>query len=144
MTLRVDAESQLVRPPTANVEAYDLYLKGRALTRQRGPALLRAVECFEQAIGLDPGSALAHAELAEALLLMAFYGMVPPADIRERARLATTRALELDATEASAQTVLGLYSLTAEFDRAKASGGVRPGGRAEPDGCRRPRLPGRL
>lgn len=121
VTLRVGAESQLVRPPTANVEAYDLYLKGRALTRQRGPALLRAVECFEQAIALDPGSALAHAELSEALLLMAFYGMVPPAEVRDRARLATTRALELDATEAAAQTVLGLFSLVAEFDRAKAS-----------------------
>jgi serine/threonine-protein kinase len=121
VTLRVGAERQLVRPPTANVEAYDLYLKGRALTRQRGPALLRAVECFDRAIALDPGSALAQAELAEALLLMAFYGMVPPADIRERARLAVARALELDATEATTQTVLGLYSLTAEFDRGKAS-----------------------
>ncbi|MFI5209904.1 MAG: protein kinase [Gemmatimonadales bacterium] len=121
VTLRVGAESQLVRPATVNVEAYDLYLKGRALTRQRGPALLRAVECFEEAIGLDPRSALAHAELSEALLLMAFYGLVPPAEIRDRARLATARALELDATEASAQTVLGLYSLLAELDRARAS-----------------------
>ena len=120
ITLRVGTVSPLVRPATANVEAYDLYLKGRALTRQRGPALLRAVECFEQAIALDPGSALAHAELSEALLLMSFYGMVPPAEIKERARLATARALDLDAAGASAQTVLGLYSLTAEFDRAGA------------------------
>jgi serine/threonine protein kinase/tetratricopeptide (TPR) repeat protein len=121
VTLKVGAESQLVRPPTANVEAYDLYLKGRALTRQRGPALLRAVECFEQAIGLDAGSARAHAELSEALLLMAFYGMVPAAEVSNRARLAIARALELGATEPTTQTVLGLYSLMAEFDRARAS-----------------------
>ena len=120
VTLDVGADSQLVRAPTANVEAYDLFLKGHALTQQRGPALPRAVECFEEAIALDPQLALAHAELAEALLLMSLYGMVPSADIRERAREATTRALGLDANLVTGQIVLGLHSLLAEFDRAKA------------------------
>jgi len=121
VTLGVGAERQLVRPPTANVEAYDLYLKGHALTRQRGPSLLRAAECFEQAIALDPRSALAHAELAEALLLMSLYGMVPPGEVRDRARQATSTALELDPELVAGQMVLGLYSLMAEFDRGKAS-----------------------
>jgi len=121
VTLRVGVESQLVRPPTANVEAYDLYLRGRALTRQRGAALLRAAECFDEAIALDPGSAPLHGELSEALLLMAFYGMVPPAEIRDRARQATAKAVELGADLASTQTVQALYSLLAEFDRAGAS-----------------------
>jgi serine/threonine protein kinase len=121
VTLGVGADSPLVRPPTANIEAYDLYLKGRALTRQRGPALPRAVECFEQAIALDPDSALIHAELAEALLLMAFYGMVAPAQSRERISRATARALELDPGLVTAQLALGLHALLAEFDRPKAS-----------------------
>ncbi len=121
VTLGVGAEGRLVRPPTANLEAYDLYLKGHALTKQRGPALLRAVECFEQAIALDPRLALAHAELAEALLLMSLYGMVSSAEIRDRARQATSKALELDPELVTGQMVLGLYSLMAEFDRVKAS-----------------------
>jgi serine/threonine-protein kinase len=121
VTLKVGAEGQLVRPPTANVDAYDLYLKGRALTRQRGPSLLRAAECFEQAIALDARFALVHAELSEALILLAFYGMVRPAEIRDRAGRAITRALELDATQAMSQSVLGLFSLVMEFDRASCS-----------------------
>jgi serine/threonine-protein kinase len=121
VTLDVGGDSHLVRPPTANVEAYDLYLRGHALTRQRGPALLRAVESFEEAIGLDPQLALAHAELAEALVLMALYGMVPPTEIRDRARQATSRALELDPDLVTGQIVLGLYSMMVEFDRARAA-----------------------
>ncbi|MEP6574262.1 MAG: protein kinase [Gemmatimonadota bacterium] len=121
VTLQVGGESHLVRPPTANVEAYDLYLKGHALTRQRGPALLRAVESFEAAIALDPRLALAHAELAEALVLMGLYGMVRPSDIRERAWLATSAAQALDTGIVTGQIVLGLYSMMIEFDRARTA-----------------------
>ncbi|HEV8124767.1 MAG TPA: protein kinase [Gemmatimonadales bacterium] len=121
VTLGVGTEGLLVRPPTANVDAYDLYLKGHSFIKQRGPALLRAVESFEKAIALDPRLALAHAELAEALLLMALYGMVQPAGITERAKAATLRALELEPTLVTGQIVLGLFSLMAELDRDKAS-----------------------
>jgi len=117
VTLKVGTETQLVRPPTENVEAYDLYLRGHALTRQRGPALLRAVECFEQAIALDANLSLAHAELAEALMLMTLYGMVPPAEIRDRARRATSKALELDPDLVTGQIVRALYSMLVELDR---------------------------
>jgi len=121
VTLDRGSDGQLVRPPTANVDAYDLYLKGHALIQQRGPALPRAVECFEQALALDPLLALAHAELGEALLLMSLYGSVPPADIQERAREATSTALRLDPNLVTGQIVLGLLSVMAEFDREKAT-----------------------
>ena len=121
LTLRVTAEGQLVRPPTASVEAYDLYLKGHALVKQRGLALVRAAECFEQAIALDPRFALAQAELAEALVLMSLYGIVMPAEIRDRASKATSRALELEPELVASQIALALYSIIVEFDRAAAT-----------------------
>ena len=121
LTLAAGAEGRLVRPPTANVEAYDLYLKGHALIKQRGPALLRAVEALEQALAIDPGLALAHAELAEALLLMSLYGMVRPAEIAERAREGTSRALELAPLLVLGQVVLGLHSIMGEFDLDRGS-----------------------
>ncbi|MFL5496439.1 MAG: protein kinase domain-containing protein, partial [Gemmatimonadales bacterium] len=111
----------LVRPPTENLEAYDQFLKGRGLARQRGPALLRAVECFDRAIALDGAFAPAHAELAEALLLLALYGMVHPAEVHARAAAATGRALALDANLVAAQLALGLLSLMGDFDREKAA-----------------------
>jgi serine/threonine-protein kinase len=121
LTLGVGAEAPRGRSPTANVEAYDLYLKGRAFFKQRGPSLLRAVECFEQACALDPGLASAYTGLADALLLMALYGMATSGDIRDRARAATTRALELDPELPSAQVVLGLYYLFVDFDRTRSA-----------------------
>ncbi|HSB54554.1 MAG TPA: protein kinase, partial [Gemmatimonadales bacterium] len=121
LTLAAGAEGRLARPPTANVEAYDLYLKGHALIKQRGPALLRAVEALEQALAIDPALALAHAELAEALLLMSLYGMVRPAEIAERAREGTYRALELAPRLVLGQVVLGLHSIMGEFDLNRGS-----------------------
>ena len=117
VTLGVGSERQLVRARTASVEAYDLYLRGHAFVRQRGLALLRATESFEQAIALDPGFALAHAELAEALVLMSLYGIVFPADIRDQVREATSRALELEPALVATQIALALYSMIVEFDQ---------------------------
>ena len=114
-------EGQLVRPPTTNVDAYDAFLRGHALIKQRGPALPLAVRAFEEAIALDSELALAHAELAEALLLMGLYGMVPPHEIRDRARDASARALALEPDLVLGHVVLGLYSLLVEFDRERST-----------------------
>ncbi len=121
VTLRVSGETRLVRPPTANVEAYELLLKGRALNRQRGPSLLRAVEAFEQAIALDGQLAVAHAELAQSLILLALYGLVSPAEIGTRTRDATARALALEPDLAQGQLVQGMFANMVAFDRAGAA-----------------------
>jgi serine/threonine protein kinase len=44
-----------VKRSTNNLEAYELYLKGRHYWHQRSPSTLRvAIQCFEQAIQVDP------------------------------------------------------------------------------------------
>jgi serine/threonine-protein kinase len=65
--LKVSLESNqsLVKAGTGNLEAYQLYLKGRALFFQRGPQLRRALQCFERAVGLDSNYAHAWAGLAD-------------------------------------------------------------------------------
>ena len=60
--------------PTANIEAYTLFLRANYLLRQRGAArLTRAVELYRQAISLDPNFARAYAGLAEAYTLQPSY-----------------------------------------------------------------------
>ena len=53
---------------TTNVEAYDLFLRARALARTYSPTeILRAIEIYRQALALDPDFAPAWAGLAVAL-----------------------------------------------------------------------------
>ena len=98
----------LVRPPTGNLEAYQLYLKGRHLwNRRTKEGLERAVEYFERAIKHDPEYALAYSGLADAYLLLGAYLHMPQVEANERAKAAAEKALALDETLAEAHTSLG-------------------------------------
>ncbi len=84
------------RRSTTNVEAYELYLKGRHLWHQRSPATLRAaIKSFEQAIVLDPEYALAYSGLADSYGILQFYGWMPPEEGRKPARDAMMQAVKL-------------------------------------------------
>jgi serine/threonine-protein kinase len=57
--------ARIGRPPTADLEAYQLYLHGRhSFTRFTSEGHRRAIALFEQAIAKDPTFALAHTALA--------------------------------------------------------------------------------
>ena len=112
----VRPEGNSERATTNQVAAYELYVRGRALTMQRGAGIAQAVECFEHAIELDPSYAPAHAGLAEALRTLAQYGLVRAADAIPRAKAAIARALELDADLGEAIGVLALITLTSDLD----------------------------
>jgi len=65
VTLAADQTARLVKRPTTNIEAYDLYLRGRALLLKRGRHVIESTECLQQAVDLDPQFAVAWAGLAE-------------------------------------------------------------------------------
>jgi serine/threonine-protein kinase len=80
-----------------NAEAYTLYLQGRYWWNKRHQGGLRkAMEFFEEAVRIAPSYALAHAGVADAHTVTAFYGFEPPRVPLARARAASDRALELD------------------------------------------------
>jgi serine/threonine protein kinase/Tfp pilus assembly protein PilF len=85
----------LVQPGTANVDAYQLYLKGRELLYRRGKNIDKARECFEQALAVDPNYALAQAGLGDALTYMAMWGVRPAGETAGPAKRAIRRSLEL-------------------------------------------------
>jgi TolB-like protein/Tfp pilus assembly protein PilF len=66
ITLSPQEQQALAAKPTDNLQAYDLYLRGksyaRRLTRQD---LEFALQMFENAVSMDPGFALAHAAIAK-------------------------------------------------------------------------------
>ncbi len=91
---------------TKNLEAYDLYLKGRFHWEQRGDGLRRALECFESALALDPGFALAHAGAADARTAMTIWGITRSADELPRAKKEAALAVQLDPLLAEAHSAL--------------------------------------
>jgi len=65
ITLSPDEQQALAAKPTENLQAYDLYLRGRNYARQVARQDLQfALQMFENAVSLDPEFSLAHAALA--------------------------------------------------------------------------------
>ncbi len=101
--------------PTIDMDAYDLYLNGRAAMRRRGPGIGEAVRLFEAAVERDSLWAPAWAGLAEASAINPLYTGLGRESTDSavwarsfaRAEAAARRALELDPRNASARVALG-------------------------------------
>ena len=94
--------------PTASVEAYATYLRGRhALGRAGASDPAHAVGLFQEAVRLDSTFAPAWAWLAAAQAERAIAEGGRPAEAMPAAREAAERALALDSTLAVAHTVVG-------------------------------------
>ena len=89
----------LVKRYTENLEAYNLYLKGRfELYKMTREGLDASKQLFEEAIRLDPNYALAHDGLAYCWYPEGFLGFVAPKEAMPKAKAAVRRAIELDET----------------------------------------------
>ena len=113
-------KSSIAKAPTADPEAYELYLKGRFFWNKRSGADLRkAIEYFNQAIAKDPNYALAYAGLADSYLLLPNYGSASTQESVPPARAALKKALELDDSLAEAHASSGLLdTFECRLDRA--------------------------
>jgi TolB-like protein len=106
-----------IRRGTENLNAYELYLRGRHYWHERSPATLRmAVQYFEQSIAIDPGYALAYAGLADCYGILNFYGWLPDSVTQPKAYAAMTRAVALGSSLWECNFSQGFYLFY--FDRA--------------------------
>jgi TolB-like protein/Tfp pilus assembly protein PilF len=116
LQLSSGAEAALLARPHTSVSSYDYYLKGRYHLHRRTPDdLARGLQYFEAAVAVDPDSALAHAGLADAYVLLVDYGLLHPTEGVPKVRAAATRAIELDPTLADAYPSLAV--IRAQWDR---------------------------
>lgn len=120
ITLEGAADDTLARAGTNNLDAYQLYLKGRALLYRRGRALRMAGDCFEQAVRLDPDYALAWAGVADTYTTIGYYGLARPEATMPKALEAARRAVELNRSLAEAHNALAIASLAGAWDTAQA------------------------
>ena len=128
-----EEKAPLLKRTTDDPEAYNLYLKGRYFWNKRtADGLKRALECFGQAIQIDPSFARAYAGISDCYGLIAYYYM-PPRPTLMKAKEAAARALELDDSLAEAQTSMAFVKHKLERDWAGAEKGFRRAIELDPD-----------
>jgi serine/threonine protein kinase/Tfp pilus assembly protein PilF len=120
VVLSEDEKKAIEQVPTANVEAYEFYLRARQFFHQhRRKNHEFARQMFERAIELDPGYALAHAGIADCCSFLYQYFDATPANLA-RAESASRRAVELAPGLAEAHASRGLaLSLSSGFEEAE-------------------------
>jgi eukaryotic-like serine/threonine-protein kinase len=112
-------QKQLAERPTANAAAYDLYLKGRALTSVDAGTQRQAAAYFEQAVALDSTFLGAWAWLSRSMSRVYSNGSRDPV-AAARAREAMERTLALDSRNPAGLSAASRYYTTVAPDTAKA------------------------
>jgi TolB-like protein len=108
--LSMRESQQLDHTPTADLQAYDLYLRGKFLVEKRGKTdLLSARELFREAVTNDPNFANAYAGLADTFLLASFRGYEESSRMLWMAKKEIDTALSLDPQSGETQASLGYW-----------------------------------
>jgi TolB-like protein/Tfp pilus assembly protein PilF len=130
-----EENEKVIKRYTDNLEAYNLYLRGRWFWNKWTEMDIRkGTEYFESAIAIDPNYALAYAGLAEAYNTLAFYSSSPPRGILLKARELALKALSLDETLAEARTALGYVKVYYDWDWEDAEREFKKAIALKPDG----------
>jgi serine/threonine protein kinase/Tfp pilus assembly protein PilF len=115
-------KKQLTKRHTQNVEAYQLYLKGRHhWNRWTEEGFYKAIEHFRQAVENDPTYAMAYAGLADCYVLLGWNSYLPPKQAFPKGKAAAQVALQIDPDLAEAHTPLAalLWLDDWEWDKAQ-------------------------
>jgi adenylate cyclase len=121
------AESErMARPPTANLEAYDYYLRAEQAARfGGGSGLKKALALYDKAEQVDPAFAEAFAADARTSVYVwrsGFDDIIQSAPARKRTYEKASKALELDPDLSSPYALLGIMQvIDRHYDEAIAS-----------------------
>ena len=119
-----EKNENVVKPPTENIAAYNLYLKGRYYWNKSNPEnILNAIKTFEEAISIDPTFALPYCSLSYCYSFLGSSGIMPPAEAYPKAKDCTLKAIELDPNHAESHLSLATIKFyhNWDFDGAEVS-----------------------
>jgi TolB-like protein/Tfp pilus assembly protein PilF len=112
-----EKKEHLVTTATQNLEAYNLYLKGKFNLYNWTPESgKRGIEYLEKAIAKEPDFALAHSTLAFGYTLLGVIGSIPSKIAFPRAKELADRAIKLNNQSATAHSSLGLINIFVHWD----------------------------
>ena len=115
--LSPDEQTRVRRGPTKDIQAYQLFLKGREwFIKYQPESFTRAIDYYERALAHDPTFALASAHMAMAYIELAEMGSTAPEIVYQRAADAAANALKLDPELDAAHCTMGYLKMVREFD----------------------------
>ncbi|GAG15137.1 unnamed protein product, partial [marine sediment metagenome] len=98
---------KIEKNPTENLEAYNLYLKGRYFWNKRTvEGFQMGIKYFDQAIEEDPVYSLAYAGIADCNNLLGWHDLLPSKEVYPKAKAAAEKALMMDKTLSEAHASL--------------------------------------
>lgn len=110
---------------TDNIDAYQLYLKGRySSNKWTAEGFRRAIEYYNQAITLDPSYALAYAGLADCYFGLSEF-WIPPRDALPKMKEMAAKAVALDQSLAEAHSSLSVAMAYYDLDWSGAEKEIR-------------------
>ncbi len=121
ITLSANERTQLEKEPTNDSEAFQLYLAGRFLMRDRSVENIhKAIATFEKARNRDPDFSLAYVGLADAYSLLNLYQVPPPAGAYATAKANAQKALEIDPNSSEAHASMAYVLFYGDWNRTEA------------------------
>jgi serine/threonine-protein kinase len=125
---------RLTHRGTDQVDAFDLYLKGRFfVNRNTEPDIRKGLGYYQEALATDPNFARAWAGVAFAWIALAD-DYVAPEDAYPRAKTAALNAIRIDPAQAEARAALGAVELWFDWDFKSASRELNEAIRLDPEG----------
>jgi TolB-like protein len=120
VTLLGEQRERLAKRATENIEAHNLYLRGRQYLHLRTQeSVEQAITLFEQAVRMDPEFALAYSGLADSInILSNNHNVFTNEEALERSRPLIERSLAIDDTLAETWASLGLIEIHAQEPEA--------------------------
>ena len=114
-------KKRLASADPVNPEAYQANLLGRHYqSRFTTEDIMKGIECFQQAIAIDPNYALPYSGLADSYNFLGNFGVLSPNEASPKAREAALKALEIDDTLAEAHTSLAYVRMNYDWDWEEA------------------------
>jgi adenylate cyclase len=110
-------EAHLVKPRTENLEAYNIYLKGIFYWNKWTPeGIKKSIECFEEALSIEPDFASASSWLSFAYTILGARGNLRPEIAYPKAKEYAQKALQLDDELYTSHLAIGQVKLYFEWD----------------------------
>jgi len=121
-------KTKIVKRRTENKEAYNLYLEGRYFWNRRHEGdMMKAIECYQQALAKDPSYALPYVGIADVFNVFGLWSFIDPKEAFSKAKAAVSKALELDNALGDAFTSLGFINTCSDWDWIEAEKNYKRG-----------------